>query len=90
MVLGQGLISSKGNIRTDIIFCFAILYIFIFSGDHTTGVWVGGSDNGHVGRWAWFPTGNVNIWLNKLMFTAQKILQKIGIKATKKIICLSK
>lgn len=28
-------------------------------GDHTTGVWVGGSDNGHVGRWAWFPTGQL-------------------------------
>ena len=28
------------------------------SGDHSTGVWVGGSDNGHVGKWAWFPTGN--------------------------------
>ena len=65
LVLGEGLISSKGKIRTDIIFCFDILFIFIFSGDHTTGVWVGGSDNGHVGRWAWFPTGNVNIWLNK-------------------------
>jgi hypothetical protein len=28
-----------------------------FAGDHSTGVWVGGSDNGHVGKWAWFPTG---------------------------------
>jgi len=28
-------------------------------GDHSTGVWVGGSDNGHVGRWAWFPTGQL-------------------------------
>ncbi|XP_037787146.1 galactose-specific lectin nattectin-like [Penaeus monodon] len=27
------------------------------NGNHNTGVWVGGSDNGHVGRWAWFPTG---------------------------------
>lgn len=27
------------------------------AGDHSTGVWVGGSDNGHEGRWAWFPTG---------------------------------
>ncbi|XP_040564754.1 lithostathine-1-like [Lepeophtheirus salmonis] len=26
-------------------------------GDHRTGVWIGGSDNGHVGKWAWFPTG---------------------------------
>lgn len=31
----------------------------IANGDHTTGVWVGGSDNGHVGRWAWFPTGQL-------------------------------
>jgi len=31
----------------------------ISNGDHTTGVWVGGSDNGHVGRWAWFPTGQL-------------------------------
>eukprot|EP00094_Tigriopus_californicus_P012061 TCALIF_11654-PA protein Name:"Similar to Perlucin (Haliotis laevigata)" AED:0.53 eAED:0.53 QI:0/0.25/0/0.4/0.75/0.8/5/0/476 len=28
-------------------------------GDHTTGVWVGGSDNGHPGKWAWFPTGQL-------------------------------
>ena len=28
-------------------------------GDHTTGVWVGGSDNGHIGKWAWFPTGKM-------------------------------
>ena len=34
-----------------------ILKVFLFSGDHSTGVWVGGSDNGHVGKWAWFPTG---------------------------------
>ena len=85
MVLGQGLISSKVKTRTDIIFCFAILFIFIFSGDHTTGVWVGGSDNGHVGRWAWFPTGNVNIWLNKLMFTAQKNSTKNWYKSYKKL-----
>ncbi len=35
-----------------------IIKVFFFPGDHTTGVWVGGSDNGHVGRWAWFPTGD--------------------------------
>ncbi len=30
---------------------------FFATGDHSTGVWVGGSDNGHAGQWAWFPTG---------------------------------
>ncbi|KAK3885239.1 hypothetical protein Pcinc_010513 [Petrolisthes cinctipes] len=29
------------------------------NGDHNTGVWVGGSDNGHSGKWAWFPTGQL-------------------------------
>ncbi|CAL4128821.1 unnamed protein product [Meganyctiphanes norvegica] len=29
------------------------------NGDHNTGVWIGGSDNGHEGRWAWFPTGQL-------------------------------
>ena len=53
----------KNTNRYYFLFCHTVY--FIFSGDHTTGVWVGGSDNGHVGRWAWFPTGNVNIWLNK-------------------------
>ena len=35
---------------------YKFTFIFII-GDHTTGVWVGGSDNGHIGKWAWFPTG---------------------------------
>jgi hypothetical protein len=35
------------------------------AGDHTTGVWVGGSDNGHIGRWAWFPTGFYCLRLTK-------------------------
>ena len=26
-------------------------------GDPNTGVWVGGSENGHRGLWSWFPTG---------------------------------
>ncbi|XP_068241807.1 perlucin-like isoform X2 [Palaemon carinicauda] len=29
------------------------------NGNHNTGVWIGGSDNGHNGRWAWFPTGQL-------------------------------
>ena len=29
------------------------------SGDSSTGVWLGGSDNGHHGSWAWFPTGQL-------------------------------
>ncbi|XP_064119238.1 perlucin-like [Macrobrachium nipponense] len=29
------------------------------NGNHNTGVWIGGSDNGHHGRWAWFPTGQL-------------------------------
>nr|XP_053642993.1 perlucin-like isoform X1 [Cherax quadricarinatus]XP_053642994.1 perlucin-like isoform X2 [Cherax quadricarinatus] len=29
------------------------------NGNHNTGVWVGGSDNGHSGKWAWFPTGQL-------------------------------
>ena len=28
-------------------------------GDPSTGVWVGGSDNGHQGLWSWFPTGHL-------------------------------
>ena len=28
-----------------------------FTGDHTVGVWIGGSDNGHPRRWSWLPTG---------------------------------
>ena len=28
-------------------------------GDPNTGVWVGGSDNGHQGVWSWFPTGHL-------------------------------
>merc|ERR1712059_222822 len=31
-------------------------------GDPNTGVWLGGSDNGHHGRWAWFPTGKLIHW----------------------------
>ncbi|ROT65341.1 perlucin [Penaeus vannamei] len=34
------------------------------NGNHNTGVWVGGSDNGHVGRWAWFPTGQLVSYSN--------------------------
>jgi len=33
-------------------------------GDPSTGVWVGGSDNGHEGTWAWFPTGRLIDWTN--------------------------
>ncbi|XP_018006966.1 perlucin-like [Hyalella azteca] len=29
------------------------------SGGHETGIWVGGSDNGHDGQWTWFPTGQL-------------------------------
>jgi hypothetical protein len=35
-------------------------HLLVSAGDHSTGVWVGGSDNGHHGKWAWFPTGNHN------------------------------
>ncbi|XP_071530261.1 dromaiocalcin-1-like [Panulirus ornatus] len=31
----------------------------VVNGNHRTGVWVGGSDNGHNGKWAWFPTGQL-------------------------------
>lgn len=31
-------------------------------GDPNTGVWVGGSDNGHHGIWTWFPTGDLIRW----------------------------
>ena len=44
------------NQKIPLIFCS-----YTIAGDHTTGVWVGGSDNGHIGRWAWFPTGNQNL-----------------------------
>ena len=43
------------------IFLYIITEIIYIAGDHTTGVWVGGSDNGHIGRWAWFPTGKGNV-----------------------------
>jgi len=33
-------------------------------GDQNTGVWLGGSENGHVGTWAWFPTGTLVEWTN--------------------------
>ena len=38
-------------------------YIYIYlslPGDPSTGVWLGGSDNGHEGTWAWFPTGRIH------------------------------
>ena len=31
-------------------------------GDPNTGVWVGGSDNGHHGIWTWFATGDLIRW----------------------------
>ena len=31
-------------------------------GDPNTGVWVGGSENGHRGLWSWFPTGEERRW----------------------------
>ncbi|XP_042206194.1 LOW QUALITY PROTEIN: perlucin-like [Homarus americanus] len=34
------------------------------NGHHNTGVWVGGSDNGHSGKWAWFPTGQLVSYSN--------------------------
>ena len=43
----------------------AVIAVFAVLGDHSTGVWVGGSDNGHVGRWAWFPTGECDIYGKK-------------------------
>jgi len=30
-------------------------------GDPSTGVWLGGSANGHHSRWSWFPTGNLDV-----------------------------
>ncbi|XP_023328161.1 lithostathine-1-alpha, partial [Eurytemora carolleeae] len=33
-------------------------------GDKNTGVWLGGSENGHTGQWAWFPTGELVEWVN--------------------------
>ena len=32
------------------------------SGDPDTGVWVGGSDNGHHGIWTWFASGDLIRW----------------------------
>ena len=34
----------------------------VYSGDPDTGVWVGGSDNGHHGIWTWFATGELIRW----------------------------
>ncbi|XP_050734505.1 perlucin-like protein [Eriocheir sinensis] len=34
------------------------------NGNHNSGVWVGGSDNGHNGKWAWFPTGQLVSYSN--------------------------
>ena len=31
-------------------------------GDPDTGVWVGGSDNGHHGIWTWFASGDLIRW----------------------------
>ena len=31
----------------------------MFLGDPSTGVWVGGSDNGHHGVWSWFSSGQL-------------------------------
>ena len=45
------------------------LFLPFFLGDHSTGVWVGGSDNGHVGRWAWFPTGECKVRAERLKDT---------------------
>jgi len=33
-------------------------------GDPNTGAWLGGSDNGHHGTWAWFPTGQLIQWFD--------------------------
>ena len=33
-------------------------------GDPSTGVWLGGSDNGHHGLWSWFPTGHLIKYFN--------------------------
>ena len=34
-------------------------HLLSHSGDPNTGAWLGGSDNGHHGTWAWFPTGQL-------------------------------
>ena len=36
----------------------------IHNGDPSTGVWLGGSDNGHARRWAWLPTGQLVQWFD--------------------------
>ena len=36
----------------------------IHNGDPATGVWLGGSDNGHPKRWAWLPTGQLIQWFD--------------------------
>ena len=49
-------LTIKFNKRLEYQYECTLLFIL---GDHTTGVWVGGSDNGHIGKWAWFPTGKM-------------------------------
>ena len=34
-------------------------HLLSHTGDPNTGAWLGGSDNGHHGTWAWFPTGQL-------------------------------
>jgi hypothetical protein len=36
----------------------------LHNGDPHTGVWLGGSDNGHARRWAWLPTGQLVQWFD--------------------------
>ena len=37
---------------------------WLFIGDPRTGVWIGGSENGHARRWSWFPTGQLVQWFD--------------------------
>ena len=41
---------------------FHFPYVPFSPGDPDTGVWVGGSDNGHHGIWTWFATGDLIRW----------------------------